>query len=60
MKKNYIKIGKNVIDLEIEALRRIKKSIGKSFTEAIEAINKCQSKFILCGVGKSGLIATKI
>lgn len=60
MKKNYIKIGKNVIDLEIEALRRIKKSIGKSFTEAIEAINKCQSKVILCGVGKSGLIATKI
>jgi arabinose-5-phosphate isomerase len=60
MKKNYIKIGKEVIDLEINALRNIKKFIGKSFNEAIEAISKCQSKVILCGVGKSGLIASKI
>ena len=26
----------------------------------VEAITKCQSKVILCGVGKSGLIAAKI
>ena len=60
MKKNFKKIAKDVIDLEIEALKKIKKSIGYSFNEAIEAIKKCQSKVVLCGVGKSGLIATKI
>ncbi len=26
----------------------------------VDAITKCQSKVILCGVGKSGLIAAKI
>ena len=59
-KKNYKKVAKNVIVLEIKALTRLKKSIGSSFNEAVEAIIKCQSKIILCGVGKSGLIAAKI
>jgi len=59
-KKNYIKIAKNVIDLEIKALKKLKSSINNSFNEAVEAIAKCQSKVILCGVGKSGLIAAKI
>jgi len=61
MKKiNYKKIAKNVIDLEIKALQKLKKSINNSFDEAVNAIAKCQSKVILCGVGKSGLIAAKI
>ena len=59
-KKNYKKIAKNVIDLEIKALKQLKKSISNSFDQAVEAITKCQSKVILCGVGKSGLIAAKI
>ena len=59
-KQNYKKIAKEVIELEIKALKKLKSSIGNSFNEAIEVISKCQSKVILCGVGKSGLIAAKI
>ncbi len=59
-KKDYKKIAKDVIELEIKALRKLKKSINNSFNEAVETIAKCQSKVILCGVGKSGLIASKI
>ena len=59
-KKDYKKIAKNVIDLEIKALKKLKNSIKNSFNDAVEAITKCQSKVILCGVGKSGLIAAKI
>ena len=59
-KKDYKKIAKNVIDLEIKALKKLKNSISVSFNDAVEAITKCQSKVILCGVGKSGLIAAKI
>ena len=59
-KKDYKKIAKSVIDLEIKALKKLKNSINNSFNEAVEAITKCQSKVILCGVGKSGLIAAKI
>ena len=60
MKKNFTKIGKTVIDLEIKALKKIKNSIGKSFNDVIELISKSNSKVILCGVGKSGIIASKI
>ena len=59
-KKDYRKIGKSVIDLEIKALKKLKNSINHSFNNAVDAIVKCQSKVILCGVGKSGLIAAKI
>jgi arabinose-5-phosphate isomerase len=61
MKKiNYKKIAKEVIELEIKALKKLKNSINNSFNEAVDIIAKCQSKVILCGVGKSGLIAAKI
>ena len=59
-KENYKKIAKNVIDLEIRALQKLKKSINDSFDKAVDAIVKCNSKVIFCGVGKSGLIASKI
>ncbi len=60
IKKNYKKTAKEVINLEIKALKKLKNSINNSFNDAVEAISKCQSKVILCGVGKSGLIAAKI
>ena len=61
MKKyDYKKIAKEVIELEIRALKKLKNSINSSFNHAVDAIVKCQSKVILCGVGKSGLIAAKI
>ena len=59
-KKDYKKIAKSVINLEIKALKKLKDSINNSFNEAVEAIARCQSKVILCGVGKSGIIAAKI
>ena len=60
IKKKFISIGKEVISLEIKALQNLKKNINSSFDKAVIQIAKCQSKIILCGVGKSGLIASKI
>ncbi|SVB99056.1 uncharacterized protein METZ01_LOCUS251910, partial [marine metagenome] len=61
MKKiNYKRIAGKVIDLQIIALKKLKKSFNNSFNQTVDAIVKCQSKTILCGVGKSGLIASKI
>ena len=59
-KKDFKKVGKNVIELQIQALKKLKRSINESFNEAIEAVVKCQSKVIVCGVGKSYRIASKI
>jgi arabinose-5-phosphate isomerase len=59
-KKDVKKIAKDVIDLEIIALKKLKNSINNSFDEAVNVISKSQSKVIICGVGKSGLIGAKI
>ena len=61
MKKiDFKNIAKNVINLEIKALQKLKKSLNQNFNRAVDAIVNCQSKVILCGVGKSGIIANKI
>ena len=57
MKNEIQNIGKSVIDLQIRALKKLKYSLDDSFNNAI---NKCKSKIIICGVGKSGIIASKI
>ena len=59
-KKTFISTAKDVINLEIKALQDLKKKINNSFNQAVKSIANCQSKVILCGVGKSGLIASKI
>ena len=60
MKNETNDIGTKVIDLQIKALKKLKNSINRSFNEAVRAIVKCKSKVIICGVGKSGKIASKI
>ena len=60
VKNKFLKIAKNVISLEIKALEKLKKNLNYSFEQAVIKIAKCPSKVILCGVGKSGLIASKI
>ena len=61
MKKNNLKkIARDVIDLEIQALKKLKLSINRSFEQAVSAIVKCQSKIVLCGVGKSSIVGSKI
>ena len=60
MKNETNNIGKNVIDLQIKALKKLKSSINISFENAVKEIIKCKSKVVVCGVGKSGIIANKI
>ena len=60
MKKNTKSIAKEVIDLEINALRKLKSSLNSSLDLAVDLLINCQSKVIVCGVGKSGIIASKI
>ena len=60
MNKKINEIGVDVINLQIKALKKLKNSINHSFEDAVETISKCKSKVIICGVGKSGIIASKI
>jgi len=60
MNNEINEIGKSVIELQIKALKKLKNSINASFNQAVNKIYKCKSKVIICGVGKSGIIASKI
>ena len=60
MNSEIEKNGKEVVDLQIKALRKLKNSLDDSFEQAVKVINKCKSKVVVCGVGKSGIIAKKI
>ena len=53
MKNETTLIGKNVIDLQIKALKKLKNQINNTFNDAVKTILKCKSKIIICGVGKS-------
>ena len=61
MKKNkYKTIAKDVIQNEIEGLKKLKRSIGESFEQIIKAILNCKNgKIIVSGVGKSGIVGRK-
>ena len=59
-KTKYKKIAKDVIQNEIEGLKKLKSSIGKSFDQVIKTILGCKNgKIIVSGVGKSGIISKK-
>ena len=60
MKKKIISIANDVINLEINALKKLKLSLNSSLDAAVDLLTNCQSKVIVCGVGKSGIIASKI
>tara|TARA_Y100000590_G_scaffold450368_1_gene589918 strand:+ start:676 stop:1653 length:978 start_codon:yes stop_codon:yes gene_type:complete len=58
--KKFKSIGKDVIQSEIDALKKLKSSIGNSFDQAVKAILNCKKgKVIISGVGKSSIIARK-
>ncbi len=60
-KRNFKLIAKNVIDTEIQSLRKLKKSIGISFEKAVKTILNCKNgKIVISGTGKSGIIGRKI
>ena len=59
-KNNYKSIAKDVIQKEINGLKKLKSSLGKSFDQIIKTILGCKNgKVIVSGVGKSGIISQK-
>ncbi len=57
---NLLKVAKDVLKIEIDALKKLKSNFSNSFKKAIKTIHNCKSgKVIVSGVGKSGIIAKK-
>ena len=58
--KNIIKDGKRVIDIEIQGIKKLYKSIDDNFEKAVKKLSKVKGRVIITGVGKSGHIAAKL
>ena len=59
-KKNFSSFGKDVVQAEINALKKLKKSINKDFDEIIAHLSKIKGRIIVTGIGKSAIIGMKI
>ncbi len=59
-RENVVEIGRTVIAQEIEGLRELRTNIGPAFERAVGVLLECQGKVIVCGIGKSGIVARKI
>jgi arabinose-5-phosphate isomerase len=61
MKKiDILKEMTRVIDVEIEALRSVRDSMGSQFEAAVRMIADAKGQVVVTGIGKSGIIANKI
>ena len=55
-----LKVGKETIVQEAEALKALAEHLDESFVKAVELLYKTKGRVVLTGVGKSGLICKKI
>ena len=59
-KNEYIEIGKNVLDIEIETLSKLKESIDDNFIKCVDLIHASIGRIVVTGIGKSAIIGQKI
>ena len=58
--KAFIDIAKNVIAIELKAIRDLSERLDDSFTAACNTILEAKGRLIITGMGKSGHISNKI
>jgi len=59
-KEEVIKIGKEVLNIEAEAVRSLASLIDENFAKAVHLLASTKSRVIITGMGKSGIIGRKI
>lgn len=55
-----LKLAKQVIQIEVQALNDLKRRIDRNFLKAVDLIVKCRGRVIVTGMGKAGIIGRKI
>ncbi|ANI33375.1 arabinose 5-phosphate isomerase [Pseudomonas sp. JY-Q] len=57
---NHLRIAKEALIAQAQAVTQLADRIGNEFQSAIELILACQGRTVVCGMGKSGLIGQKM
>ncbi len=60
LSKKYLKIAKEVLELEAKAIQDLVNRINQDFLRAVELLWKVKGRVIITGVGKAGIIGQKI
>jgi arabinose-5-phosphate isomerase len=60
MKNKIIATAKKTIDLEARSISNLSALLDQDFEKAINAINNCDGRLVVSGIGKSAIIAQKI
>lgn len=60
MKNRLLELAHRVLDIEADAIRSLKPTLGDDFLAAVDLCAKAQGKVIWTGMGKSGHIARKL
>lgn len=57
---SIISQAQHVLEIEVNALNRLKANLDTQFEKAINLLEACQGRVIVTGMGKSGLVGKKI
>ncbi len=59
-KNGILAQAREVLTIEAEGVRALIDRLDENFARAVELVYSCPGRIIVCGIGKSGLIARKI
>jgi arabinose-5-phosphate isomerase len=59
-KEDIIQTGKDVLEIEASAVKKLALNLDDNFAKAVNLIYKAKSRVIVTGMGKSGLVGRKI
>ncbi|MGE4504119.1 MAG: SIS domain-containing protein [Desulfovibrionaceae bacterium] len=57
---DMLRAAREVLDIEIEGLARVRDELDGGFSRALEVMGRCKGRIVVCGIGKSGLVGRKI
>jgi len=55
-----LKRAKEVLTIEAQAINQMMRRLDHDFESAVDMIAKCSGRVVVCGMGKSGIVARKI
>jgi arabinose-5-phosphate isomerase len=59
-REQIVRSGKKVLEIEARAVENLALTLDESFFHAVELLSRAESRVIVTGIGKSGLVARKI
>ena len=58
--EDIVRIGKEILEIESEAVMALAEALDENFARAVVLLSQAESRVIVTGIGKSGLVARKI